>query len=412
MTWRRCSGPTVATAAAMAEGAARRRLAQVAVGAGLAAGTSAVAGGLGSLAGAAYFARKVLTPDRRRPDDVEVRDVQGAAVVLSATEETVVPGRYGIWLDGGAGHARVGEILDTDPVGEVVTRELLGVDAGVLAAGPARWNAYFWGAPPDLALGLETRHIAVRAELGHLPAWVVPAHDRGVGDLWAVLVHGRGARREETLRAIRPLRAAGWTSLVPNYRNDPGVVAGPDGRYNLGLSEWRDVEAAVRYAVRHGARKVMIAGWSMGGAITLQFLDRSPMARMVRGVVLDGPVIDWGDVLTHHGRLNHVPGPVLGLSRAMMGRTWGKRLVGVHDVLDVARTDWVSRAEELRHRVLLIHSADDEFVPVGPSRALAHRRPDLVDYEEFTVARHCKEWNVDPDRWERVVTEFATEVSA
>lgn len=396
----------------MSESRTRSRLAQVAVGAGLAAGTSALAGGLGSLAGAAYFARRVLTPDRRRPDDVEVLAIHGDGVVLGATEETVVPGRYGLWLDGGAGHARIGEILDTDPGGQAVTRELLALDVGTLTPGPARWNSYFWGAPPDVSLGLPTRHVSLRAELGRLPAWVVPAHDRGVGDQWAVLVHGRGARREETLRAMGPLRRAGWTCLVPNYRNDEGVLSGPDGRYNLGLSEWRDVEASVRYAVRNGARRVMVVGWSMGGAITLQFLDRSPMARLVKGVVLDGPVIDWGDVLAHHGRLNHVPAPVLGLSRAMMGRTWGKRLVGVHDVLDVARTDWVTRAEELRHRILLIHSADDEFVPVGPSRALAHRRPDLVDYEEFTVARHCKEWNVDPERWERVVTEFARELSA
>jgi dienelactone hydrolase len=396
----------------VSESRTRSRLAQVAVGAGLAAGTSALAGGLGSLAGAAYFARRVLTPDRRRPDDVEVLAIHGDGVVLGATEETVVPGRYGLWLDGGAGHARIGEILDTDPGGQAVTRELLALDVGTLTPGPARWNSYFWGAPPDVSLGMPTRHVSLRAELGRLPAWVVPAHDRGVGDQWAVLVHGRGARREETLRAMGPLRRAGWTCLVPNYRNDEGVLSGPDGRYNLGLSEWRDVEASVRYAVRNGARRVMVVGWSMGGAITLQFLDRSPMARLVKGVVLDGPVIDWGDVLAHHGRLNHVPAPVLGLSRAMMGRTWGKRLVGVHDVLDVARTDWVTRAEELRHRILLIHSADDEFVPVGPSRALAHRRPDLVDYEEFTVARHCKEWNVDPERWERVVTEFARELSA
>jgi pimeloyl-ACP methyl ester carboxylesterase len=91
----------------------------------------------------------------------------------------------------------------------------------------------------------------------------------------------------------------------------------------------------------------------------------------------------------------------------MMGREWGKRLVGVHDLLDVAQTDWVTRADELTHPMLLIHSADDEFVPVGPSRALAERRPDLVEYEEFRVTRHCKEWNVDPQRWERAVRDFS-----
>lgn len=389
----------------MPEHGIRRHLRRAAVGAGLAVGTTAVAGGLGSLASAAYFARRVLTPDRHRPDDIEVLEVRRDEVVLGATPESVVPGRYGLWLAGGDGHARVGEIRHSDPRAGTVTRELHGVDAGLLERGPARWNAYYWGTPPEQSLGLTTRHVPVRGELGVLPSWLVPAAG-GTGSRWAVLVHGRGARREETLRAVGPLHREGWTCLVPNYRNDEGAVAGPGGRYNLGLSEWRDVEAAVRYAARQGAGEILLGGWSMGGAIVLQFLDRSPMAELVPGAFLDGPVIDWGDVLAHHGRLNHLPTPVLALSRAMMGRTWGKRLVGVHDVLDVARTDWVTRADELRHRLLVIHSADDEFVPVGPSRALAHHRPDLVTYEEFTVARHCKEWNVDPVRWEAALSAF------
>ena len=120
-------------------------------------------------------------------------------------------------------------------------------------------------------------------ELGILPAWVVPpAYPApGGGDRWAILVHGRGARREEALRAIGPLHELGWTALVPNYRNDEGVVAGPDGRYNLGLSEWRDIEAAIDHAARLGAQEIVLVGWSMGGAIVLQFLDRSPLSQLI-----------------------------------------------------------------------------------------------------------------------------------
>jgi hypothetical protein len=74
----------------------------------------------------------------------------------------------------------------------------------------------------------------------------------------------------------------------------------------------------------------------------------------------------------------------------------------------VARTNWVSRAGELEHRILLIHSVDDEFVPVGPSLALAGARPDLVTMERWDGARHTKEWNVDPVRWEASVAEFVS----
>jgi uncharacterized protein len=372
--------------------------------------TGAVASGAGSLAAAAYFARRVLTPDRQRPDDVVVRAAGAHTVTLTTTPETAAPGRYGLWIEDGFGHVRVGDVVRVDAAAGTVERELLAVDRGSLAPGTARWNAYFHGAPPDVSIGADTEHVTYAGELGPMPAWVV----RPTGDVardsgrWAVLVHGRGARREETIRAMPPLLAAGWTCLAITYRNDEGVPAGPDGRYALGLSEWRDVEAAVQHAVDHGAREVLLVGWSMGGATVLQLLDRSPLAELVSRVVLDGPVIDWGDVLAHHARGHRLPRHVGSLARAMMRQRWGHRLVGVHEGVDVAQTDWVSRADELRHRVLLIHSADDEFVPIGPSRALAAVRPDLVSLEEWHAARHCKEWNTDPERWEALVAGFAS----
>lgn len=374
----------------------------------VAASTTAVASGAGSVAAAAYMARKVLTPDHRRADDTQVLEVGDDTVVLDLTPETVVPGRYGLWLKAGAGHARVGEVLDVDVPGRRVERELLGVDKGVLIPGGARWNGYYFGMPPDRSIGAPTERVQYAGELGPMPAWVVPPADGRAGERWAILVHGRGARREETIRALPTLRAAGWTSLVPAYRNDEGVPAGPDGRYNLGLSEWRDIEAAALYAAGRGARRLLVFGWSMGGAITLQYLSQSWTSSMVERVVLDGPVIDWSDVLEFHAREHRVPKRVGSLSRTMMGRRWGRRLVGVHEAVDVARTNWVARSAELSHPMLLIHSADDEFVPVGPSRALAAARPDLVRFEEWQVARHCKEWNTDTERWERAVHEFAT----
>lgn len=369
--------------------------------------TTAVASGAGSVAAAVYFARRVLTPDRRRPDDVVVRRAGGSSVVLEVTAETVAPGRYGLWIEDGFGHVRIGDVLRLDTASGLVERQLLGVDRGYLAPGPARWNPYFHGGPPDVTIGAPTEHVTYAGELGPMPAWLVPSSS-GDGTRWALLLHGRGARREETIRAMPPLLEAGWTCFVPTYRNDEGVPAGPDGRYNLGLSEWRDVEAALRHAVEHGAREVLLVGWSMGAAIALQLLDRSPLSSVVSRVVLDGPVIDWGDVLAHHAREHRLPTHVGSLARGMMARRWVHRLVGVRESVDLAKTDWVRRADELRLPMLVIHSADDEFVPVGPSRALAQVRPDLVQFEEWHVARHCKEWNTDPERWERLVRDFAS----
>ena len=89
-----------------------------------------------------------------------------------------------------------------------------------------------------------------------------------------------------------------------------------------------------------------------------------------------------------------------------MGRRATRHLVGVHDPVDVALTNWVARADEIHHRILIQHSVDDEFVPAGPSLALAEARPDVVTLELWDTARHCKEWNLDSVRWERVLAEF------
>ncbi len=358
----------------------------------------------GSLVGASLFARKVLTPDARRADDTEVLAVSDSQVTFALSMETVVPGRFGLWLDGGSGHARVGQIRRRDDDARTVVRDLIAVDRGVLAPGPARWNQYYyWDAPP-MSMGLPSRDVGVPTELGPMPAWLLePEVSNG---RWAILIHGRGARREECLRALPALRRLGYTCLVISYRNDLGAPAAPDGRYNLGLSEWRDVESAMEYAVRHGAEGLVLAGWSMGGAIALQTLNLSILSHLVEAVVLDSPVIDWGHVLAHHARLNHVPRSLGLLGTLVMGRRASRRLVGVHDPVDVARTNWVARADEIRHRILIQHSVDDEFVPAGPSIELAAARPDLVTLERWDTARHCMEWNVDSDRWDRVLTGF------
>jgi pimeloyl-ACP methyl ester carboxylesterase len=392
-----------------------RRVAPKSLVAAGAAGLAALAlSAAGAVSAATYFARKVVTPDLLKPEDTQILGVQDDSVTLGLTVETEQPGRYGLWFDGGQGHARVGAILEVDQESGLVRRVLEGVDKGELRVGPGRWNQYYFAGDPQETLGLPSRDVQIDSELGMLAAWEVPADSempatRTVTGRWAILVHGRGAPREECLRAVPVLHDLGFSALIPMYRNDIGAPASPDGRYSLGLSEWRDCEAALLYAVDSGAQEIVLFGWSMGGAIVLQTLDRSWLSDRVKAVVLDAPVIDWADVLRHHGALNKIPGPIGSLSRSLIGHRWARRLVGVHEPIDVALTNWENRSGELKHRTLLIHSLDDEFVPAGPSISLAAKRPDLVRFEPWQEARHTKEWNVDPDRWDAVVREFLGE---
>jgi uncharacterized protein len=388
----------------------RRRVLRAALHGAALGGSAALVAGAATSSAAAYFARRVVTPDRHKPDDVQVLSFGAGTVTLQATPETVAPGRYGLWLARGTDHARLGAVLEQDGEARTVTRRLLQVDFGRLVAGPARWNQYFYAGPPSLSLGLPHEDVVVTSDAGVLPTWFVPpSGDVDARNVWAVLVHGRGASREECLRALPLLHRLGVPSLVPSYRNDPDGPSTHGGRYHLGDTEWLDVEAAVLYALDSGAQEVLLFGWSMGGAIVLQHVSRSWTADRVRALVLDGPVVDWRMVLDHHARINRLPRPVGRLGLAMLGHRSARRVVGVDGPVDLRRLDWVTRASELRLPVLLVHSEDDDFVPFGPSRQLADARPDIVTLVPFSGARHTKEWNVDSDRWEREVARFLLE---
>ena len=87
------------------------------------------------------------------------------------------------------------------------------------------------------------------------------------GDSWAIVVYGINADREKGLRIAPTLQHAGVTPLLISYRNDLGAPDSPDGLYHLGETEWQDLDAAARYALRHGAQRLVLIGYSMGGAL-------------------------------------------------------------------------------------------------------------------------------------------------
>lgn len=372
----------------------------------LAGASSVVATGLAAAAAATVFARRVVTPDEERPDDVDVLEIGRDWVTLKVTPETITPGRYGVWQDGGRIHSRLGQVLACDEHAGTVTRALLGHDRGRLRPGPGRWNMYFFCGTPSTALGLGYRDVEVPGESGPLHGWLVPGSPASSGATWAILIHGRGATREECLRALPVMHRLGVTSLVAAYSTTAGLLTATSGRYHLGDREWQDVEAAILFAAEHGAGEIVLVGWSMGGAIAMQTVSRSWTADRVRGLVLDAPVIDWRDVLTHQARLNHLPAAVGRLGQSVLSHRSAWRLAGTQAPVDLDRLDWVTRAAELNRPVLLIHSDEDEFVPSGPSRRLADARPDLVTYLSVAGARHTREWNVDPDAWESAVARF------
>ncbi|MFC5231503.1 alpha/beta hydrolase family protein [Pseudonocardia zijingensis] len=368
-------------------------LRRVGTGLGVGLGVGAGAAGIG------WFYSSVLLDTSVRPVFPErVLAVGDGTVVLAASRLAAQPGTWGLrWAtERGSGLAVMGPVAVADR--REVVRPLVDGDTpepgtpAVLDAGPYD--------PDPAARGLPFEDVDVPGPLGAYPAWWVPA----AGDTWVVLVHGRGGARREALRILPTLHALGLPQLVITYRNDEGAPASPDGRYHLGDTEWEDVEAAVRFAVARGARRIVLYGWSMGGAVTGAFLDRSVEADRVAAVVWDAPLVDWRATLRRQARNRHLPPGLSPLATAVTSRRIG---------IDFDRFDLVRNPPAVRPPTLVVHSAGDTAVPVSASRALAAAAPGLdwpLRYLEVPEAEHTGSWNADPAAYERAVSSFLEDV--
>ena len=373
---------------------------------GSAIGVLALAGAVATAAAAlsVIVARTVIIPPSRRKDDIQILalDRQNSTIVLSSTPDSRLPGEYSFWFSGDTGHVRVGDIIAQDP--RTVTRSVEMPDFGDLeAAKRGRFNGWFYLSPADMQLPFE--EVQIDTPLGDAPAWLVPA-EKPNATRWMIGVHGRAVRRQEALRGIIPFRAAGFTSLIVSYRNDGDAPRSDDYRYGLGDREWPDVEAAMKYALDHGAEEIVLMGWSMGGATVLQALTRAAGEKHVVGVVLESPVVDWIATLDFQAELRRLPAAVrLGVLTLFKFR-WGGLFTGLAEPLDLDRLDFVRRAQDLDRPILILHSDDDGFVPATASRELAIARPDIVSYEAFEIARHTKLWNYDREKWEGAISRW------
>ncbi len=337
-----------------------------------------------------HFSSAVLVPDRSSPAmQAKVEGLPPGRIVLARNEESERPGIYGLEWSGG--HAIAGAIVGEN--GETVTRRLRSA-RGYLAPGmDVGIESDVYVGDPRQALGLPYEDVDVPDELGPMPAWLVPARSR----TWAIVVHGINGTPQEGLRLVPTLRRAGLPTMLTRYREDLGAPPSPDGFHHMGLTEWRDLQAAARYALAHGARRLILAGYSMGGAIVAQFMQKSRFADRVAGLVLDAPALDWKRVLEFNATRMGFPD----FAAVPVELAIGARIDADWDSLDA-----LAHAEDFRLPILLFHGEDDKVVPIATSDDFAAELPHWVTYYRLPEAGHTQSWNVDPRLYERRLAAF------
>ncbi|MEU0458111.1 MULTISPECIES: alpha/beta fold hydrolase [unclassified Streptomyces] len=364
-----------------------------------AAVTAVIGAGAAAVAAGRFASDAALKAPPGRPLPTEPRlTVHGtAAGQISLTRDLAAlrPGRYGLAGDGS--HAVVGPVLaDAPHSADTVVRRLESVTHGTLRPGDKAWltpNVYVGN--PGGALGLEHADVDIPGELGTLPAWFVP----GARDTWVIAVHGLGTTREIALNIMEFLHRNRFPVLALAYRGDLGAPRPPDGLNHLGETEWRDLDAALRYAERHGARQIVLHGWSTGATMALRAAEHSGLRERVSGLVLDSPVLHWETTLRALAAARRTPGALLPLAvRAAQGRTglYGDRAAGT-DPYDGVRVP-----------TLVFHGPDDTVAPWQLSRRLAGARPDMVALHTVRDAPHGAMWNADPQAYEEALRRFLT----
>ncbi|MFF2840515.1 alpha/beta hydrolase family protein [Paenarthrobacter sp. NPDC057981] len=287
-----------------------------------------------------------------------------------------------------------------------VTRLVERVDAGQLERATAGiWSGYVYSDPHQL--GLPYRDVEIAVAGGLAPAWRFDSPEAAnAAGTWAIHIHGMGGRRAGTLRGIPVARRLGLTSLVVSFRNDGDAPPSSDGRYRLGETEWRDVEAAINYAVAEGATRIVIFGWSLGAAIALQVAAVSSHASRISGLVLDAPVFDWRTTLRTNAKAASLPGPVVRLGFTVLQTKALRWVTGLAEAINLDEMDWLTRAAELKQPILVLHGMKDDTTPFEASKQAAGLRPDLVRLVEFEAEGHSLEWNADPGGWEQSVEDW------
>ncbi|MER7664360.1 alpha/beta fold hydrolase [Streptomyces sp. NPDC096193] len=364
-----------------------------------AAVTTLIGAGAAAFAAGRYASDAALKapPGRPLPGEpkLTVHAVAAGQVTLTRSLASRRPGRYG--LVGPGIHAIVGQVLDDVPhAADTLVRRLERVVLGTLGPGTrVRMTPQLYRGDPREALDIDCSEVSVPGELGPLPAWFVP----GIRGTWVIAVHGLGTTREHPLNLLPFLRSQRCPVLGIGYRGDPDAPRPPDGLNHLGDSEWRDLDAAIRYAVRHGAEQIVVHGWSTGASMALYAAANSGLRDRISGLVLDSPVLDWEATLRGLASARHTPAVLLPLAvRAAQGRTglYGDRLRAV------------AEPQALTVPTLIFHGPDDTLAPWRRSRDLADARPDLVSLQTVREAPHAAMWNAGPAPYEEALRRFLT----
>jgi fermentation-respiration switch protein FrsA (DUF1100 family) len=141
--------------------------------------------------------------------------------------------------------------------------------------------------------GLEYEAVSLRADDGtSLIAWFLPA--KGAARATVLFLHGNAENISTHFANVAWMPAAGFSVLALDYRGY-GASEGAPSLEGMQL----DIDAALRALLARpdvDPKRIVIFGQSLGGALAISYVARTPYRANVRALVTDGAFSDYREI--------------------------------------------------------------------------------------------------------------------
>ena len=346
-------------------------------------------------------------------DRVVVESITSKSIKLNVEEE-----QWGVMLENGIygiigqnGDAVIGKILNTN--GNIIERELLQINGSLVTGdriagsagllldektgiykilGTSGWSGQATQGiyTPKSVVDIEYEDIFYQSDIGQFPAYLTSSGDDGV----VIFVHGfRGDYSREVFAQLRAkdLMDMGFRSMIISYRNDRGLPKDPSGIFQYGVSEWKDIDAAIDEA-RKISENVVLWGISGGGGPVSSWIQNTDNISKVSGIIYEAPVISFWESVEVNGaaRFPWLPQGLFSYFKIVTELRYG---------VDFDSMDFRDAVINSDIPVLLFHGDDDEWVPVEMSDLIAESRNKNFTYIRSENVGHVTSWNADPENY-------------
>ena len=346
-------------------------------------------------------------------DRVVVESITSKSIKLNVEEE-----QWGVMLENGIygiigqnGDAVIGKILNTN--GNIIERKLLQINGSLVTGdrisgsagllldektgiykilGTSGWSGQATQGiyTPKSVVDIEYEDIFYQSDIGQFPAYLTSNGDNGV----VIFVHGfRGDYSREVFAQLRAkdLMNMGFRSMIISYRNDRGLPKDPSGIFQYGVSEWKDIDAAIDEA-RKISENVVLWGISGGGGPVSSWIQNTNDISKVSGIIYEAPVISFWESVEVNGaaRFPWLPQGLFSYFKIVTELRYG---------VDFDSMDFRDAVINSDIPVLLFHGDDDEWVPVEMSDLIAESRNKNFTYIRSENVGHVTSWNADPENY-------------